>query len=246
MKKFLSAVQLFLIAVIAAAAAVIAFYVYQSSASKVEIEEIRTRVESTPLPDSTEEPYAENGMLKKYFTLYTENKNICGWIKVDGTPIDYPVMQYSDNEFYMRHGFGGEYRYSGIPFMDFQCSLDPRSDNIIIYGHNMKDGTMFAGLSAYESSSFFKNHTTIKFDTLYSESVYKIAAVFYVKPDSFSYHTVIDFESDEEFDEFARQTKNLRLYDTSVELSRGDRLLTLSTCAYHTRDERLVIIAKMV
>lgn len=244
LKKFLSALQLFLIIIAAAAAAVIGFYFYQSASSEAEIKEIRIRTEDNASDSEESDPYTEDGILKKYSGLYKENPDLRGWLKADGTPIDYPVLQADDNEFYIRHSFYKEYRYSGIPFADFQCSFEPMSDNIIIYGHNMKNGTMFAGLSSYKEKSFFQKYGIIHFDTLKSEGSYKVAAVFYTHPESFSYHTVIDFKSPEDFEKFAEKVKQLELYDTGVELNYGDKLLTLSTCSYNSKDERLVIVAK--
>lgn len=190
--------------------------------------------------------------LPQYKTLSEQNEDLIGWIGIEGTAINYPVMYTpSDGEYYLHRNFEKEYEYSGLPFLDQNCSLEPRSTNLIIYGHNMKNQFMFSGLLKYREESYFKNHPTIRFDTIYEESEYQIIGVIlsqvYKKSDSvFKFYQFIDAETEQDFDDFMQNIKKLSLYDTGVEAQLGDELLTLTTCSYHTENGRLAVIAKKV
>jgi sortase B len=127
---------------------------------------------ATPIPVQTPQ---EPVMLEQYRALYEQNTDMAGWIRVDGTGIDYPVM-YTADEFYLSHGFDTAASRSGGPFIDQRCAIVPFGTNTIIYGHHMKNGTMFAGLERYEDEDFFEKHPTVRFDTLYEQREYEIIA----------------------------------------------------------------------
>lgn len=196
------------------------------------------------------ERYAPNGMLQGYYDAYVRNNDMVGWITVSGTKIDYPVMQRKDsNEYYLHKNFEREYSYSGLPFMDFQCDLTLPSDNIIIYAHNMKDGSMFAALLDYEDKEFYESHKIISFDTNYSRGSYEVFAVFSVKigaKDEFKYYETTEFESEDEFKKYIKRAEDLSYYDTDAEVNAGDSILTLSTCSYNRSNERTVVMAKKI
>ncbi len=189
-------------------------------------------------------------MLDKYVNLYRENNDLAGWISIEGMKIDYPVLQNADNEYYLHHDFYGKDSKYGCLYVKNQADVD-KGTNFIIYGHNMKDGSMFGDLDLYQKESFYKEHPRIAFDTLYEERTYDIIAVFRsqvynAEDDVFKYYQFYEAHTQEEFADFYNNIKALSLYDTGVEAVFGDTFLTLSTCAYHVQDGRFVVVAKRV
>lgn len=187
-------------------------------------------------------------ILAQYRELYKQNTDMVGWIKIDGTQINYPVMYTADN-FYLSHGFDKEDSNSGVPFVDKRCNIDPFGTNTIIYGHNMRNGTMFAELLSYKEEAFFREHPLIHFDTLYAQQTYEIVAVFmsqiYHNSDMvFKHYDFLSADNAAAFDEYIANINALALYDTDVSASYGDELLTLVTCAYHTENGQFVVVAK--
>lgn len=199
--------------------------------------------------DAPSEQTAEKPvMLPQYAGLYEENKDLVGWLSIDGMKIDYPVMQNEDDKYYLHRDFYGNDSKYGCLYVREQADLDAGT-NFIIYGHNMKDGSMFGDLDLYVKESFFKEHPTVSFDTLYEERTYEIVAVlrsqvYNVDDDAFKYYQFYEADTQEEFEDFYGNIKALSLYDTGVEAEFGDTFLTLSTCAYHVKDGRLVVVAK--
>ncbi len=191
--------------------------------------------------------YADNGMMNKYYPLYQQNNDLTGWLYVKGTNIDYPVMYRNDgNDFYMTRGFDKNKRSGGMLFLDYECSIN-ESDNLIIYGHNMNGGTMFHELSKYKSKDFFEENGYIHFDTLYRTGIYRVIGAMHVRvKDNFPYYAFIKAQTPEEFDNYVKKVKELSIYDTGETAVLGDRLLTLSTCSYNTKNERFVVVAKWI
>lgn len=190
-------------------------------------------------------------ILEEYQALYVKNKSLIGWIKIDGTSIDYPVMQTRNNDYYLDHGFDQKEDKNGSIFLDMDCSIWPRSTNLLLYGHNMKSGKMFGTLSKYKDKSFFDKHQTFQFDTLYEKGTYKVLYVFSeVVHEStevtFKYYQFIDANSKEEFDSNMNEMANMSLYDTGNFAEYGDKLITLSTCDYGENAERFAVVAKKI
>lgn len=201
--------------------------------------------EETPSPTATPEPV----MLEKYADLYRENSDLVGWLSIEGMVIDYPVMQCEDDEYYLHHDFYGQDSKYGCLYVRNRADVKTPGTNFIIYGHNMKDGSMFGDLDLYRRESFFQEHPVICFDTLYEERTYEILAVFRSQvynsdDDVFRYYQFYEAQTREEFDDFYENIKELSLYDTGVTAEFGDSFLTLSTCAYHVEDGRFAIVAK--
>lgn len=199
----------------------------------------------------TEEDDVELKVLPEYETLYNKNKKLIGWLKIDDTIIDYPVMQTSNNEYYLDHNFNQEKDNNGSIFMDTDCVAYPRSQNLILYGHHMKSGKMFGDLEKYASESYYKKHSIIHFDTIYEKSVYQIMYVFRTKvlkenEIAFKYYQFIDAGSGEEFNSYMNEMAQMSLYDTGVTAQYGDELLTLSTCDHSQTDGRFVVVAKRI
>lgn len=205
----------------------------------------------TPTIHRTQEEDVELTVLEEYQTLYNKNKKLIGWIKIDDTNIDYPVMQTSNNEYYMDHNFNQEYDRNGSLFLDKDCDIVHRNTNLIIYGHHMKSGKMFGGLNKYSSEEYCKAHPNIQFDTIYEKGTYEVMYVFrsriYNEDEViFKYYQFLDAASEQEFNSNMQEMAALALYDTGVTASYGDQLLTLSTCDYSEEDGRFVVVAKRV
>ena len=183
--------------------------------------------------------------------LYDENNELYGWIKIDGTNIDYPVMFKKQSDYYINHNFYKEKNSAGSIFIDKYNIVEPRDTNLILYGHNMKDGTMFHDLINYKEYDYYISHKNISFNTLTSEDNYEIIAVFLSKvynvdEDVFKFYKFYSAHNTESFNYYIDNVKALSLYDTGVTAEYGDELITLSTCEYSTENGRLVVVAKKI
>lgn len=195
---------------------------------------------------------SEPAMLPEYAGLYRQNSDLVGWIRIEDTNINYPVVQSKDEpNFYLKHGFDKEYADCGCPYVQENCDVQKPSDNLVIYGHHMKSGSMFADLEKFKNRDFQREHKTVFFDTLYERQTYEIIAVFKTavytgSENEFQYYRFVDAAEPEQFDEYIRKVKERALYDTGVSAAYGDKLITLSTCEYSNRNGRLVLVAKRV
>ncbi|MDO4356695.1 MAG: class B sortase [Clostridia bacterium] len=191
-------------------------------------------------------------VLTKYQALYELNSDLAGWVSIEGTNINYPVMYTPDEpEYYLHRSFDGKKRTSGLPFLDSDCSLFPRSMNLVVYGHHMRDGSMFADLMEYESEEFCRQHGLIQFDTIYEAGKYAVVGAFTVSvsknsEDALRYYYQLIDPTEDEFNEFMRALRENRLYDLDVDAEYGDQLLMLSTCEYSHAEGRMVVVAKKV
>ena len=211
------------------------------------------------------EPVQTAVKTQKMEEVYTLNEDSAGWIKIDGTVIDYPVMQTpEDEQYYLNRDFDGKYSAYGciIADTDSVIGTGTRAEdytdgtrpgtNIILHGHNMKNGTMFGSLDNYRDKSYEKSHSKIKFSSLYEDREYEICAVFlsqvYKKSqtDVFKYYQFFNAENEDEFNDFYDNIKKLSMYDTGVDASYGDEFITLSVCAYHVENGRLVVVGKRI
>ena len=214
------------------------------------VEQNKTNPHTEAATDETQK--GEMTILPEYAELYQQNNDLIGWICIEDTKINYPVMQSVSNpDFYLKHGFDKGYTNYGCPYVGENCDVTKPSDNLIIYGHHMKDGSMFSNLEKFKNKDFWKEHRTIRFDNLYEKQVYEVIAVFktVVYTDSaneFRYYRFSDAETPEQFDEYICKCKEKALYDTGVSAEYGDKLITLSTCEYSNANGRLVLVAKKV
>lgn len=188
-------------------------------------------------------------LLREYAKLYTMNTDLVGWIKIDGTHVNNPVMQTPQTEnFYLKRDFYGKESRHGSIYVAERARLDIPSDNVIIYGHRMADGTMFADLHNYREKTFFDEHPLIKFDTLTEHHTYQICYIFIMSASedkAFAYHTFTD-GNEAEFNAYVATCKQMSLYDTGAEPVYGDKLITLSTCDHNIKDGRLVVVARRI
>ena len=209
-----------------------------------------TQPTTEPTQPPTEPEPTQPEILSKLAELHAENPDTAGWLSIDGTVLDYPVMYTPEEpERYLRRDFYGEDFRGGVPFLEDACSLDPESDNLIIYGHNMKDGTMFRTLMSYTEEDFWKEHPQVEYATLTEARTYDILAVFYDRvyykyEDVFKFYQFIDAKDAEDYDRAIAYYKENALYDTGITAEYGDRLLTLVTCSYHETNGRFVLVAR--
>ena len=183
-------------------------------------------------------------------SLKIKNGDTEGWIKIDNTKINYPVMQNGD--FYLHNNFYKKYSISGTPYLASYCNVNS-SDNLIIYGHHMSNGSMLAGLDIYKTYNGYKNHKYIKFFTLIDgktiENQYEVVGAYKVQPNievaNILYGTT-KFRNVEEFNKYKNVLKNKSLYDTGANLNYGDKFITLSTCEYSQKNGRLVVVGKLI
>ncbi|MCH5251267.1 MAG: class B sortase [Lachnospiraceae bacterium] len=209
----------------------------------LKVEEFEQEVKGIQDDDS------EKVMRPRYEELYSINSDLVGWLSIEGTDIDYPVVQNEDDEYYLSHDFYGNEDKYGCLFVKSFVSIDPLNTNVIIYGHSMKDGSMFGSLDEYKSEKFYKQHPKISFDTLYDEGTYDVIAIFETQvyeeeEDLFKYYQFYNANTEEEFSYFYDNIKELSIYDTGVTAQFADTFITLSTCSYHTEEGRFVVVAK--
>ena len=177
--------------------------------------------------------------------LYNANNDIVGWLEIDNTNINYPVMQTKDKpNYYLRRNFYKEYSQWGTPFLAENCDIQS-SDNLIIYGHHINNSKMFGELEHYKKEEYYKNHKYIKFYTMNEKKEYEIIAVFKtVAYTGFKYYQYSNFNNEREFETFINKCRELSFYHIEKNINYGEKLITLSTCEYSQENGRLVVIAK--
>ena len=251
-----------LIAVFVAVLGVSTYFIidhYKESNKQAELySELADLVNAAAQTDAATEPaeqipYSEEKMLlPELAELYQQNGDLVGWISIADTNINYRVMQsVNEPNFYLKHGFDKDYSDYGCPYVQEDCDVQEPSDNLVIYGHHMSNGSMFAHLEKFKNKDFWSEHRIITFNTLTDKQEYEIVAVFRTvvytdSPEAFKFYRFIDAESANEFDDFIAKCKELSFYDTGVTAEYGDKLITLSTCEYSRNNSRLVVVAKHI
>ncbi len=184
--------------------------------------------------------------------LYASNSDVIGWLSIENTDINYPVLQTPDDpEYYLNKSFDKKDDSAGSIFMDYRCDPVNSKTNTIIYGHNMKNGTMFGSLKKYLDATYAENHKNIVFRNLYEEREYEIimvglSAVGYSDTEGYKYYNFINADEASDLDRFIESTSAMAVYKGDLSVTKYDRLLTLSTCNGYTEDGRLFIVAKRV
>ena len=179
--------------------------------------------------------------------LLKQNEDVVGWITVDGTQIDYPILQAEDNIKYLNRNFYHDESRAGSIFLDYRNDIRLTDErNIVIYGHRMKDGSMFQHITKFLDEDFFNEHRTIEFDTLHEHYEAEIFAV-YNTLTSFDYIQTY-FEDDADFETLLTEIKSYSKFPTDVEVTANDKIITLSTCDYllDQNEGRLVLHAKLI
>ncbi|WP_301292777.1 class B sortase [Paenibacillus tyrfis] len=196
-----------------------------------------------PPIDAVEAPKEARAQFK---ALLDANPDVVGWIRIGNTAIDYPVVQGKDNAYYLNRNYKGEEASAGSIFLDFRNDIGKAQPNTVIYGHRMKDGSMFGDLKKFLEEDFFRNNPTFQYDTLYHSYRAEIFSVYPATADLNYIQT--GFENEQEYAAFLQSLRERSLYKTDTVLGVDDRILTLSTCDY-TLDPakgRLVLHAKLI
>ena len=182
--------------------------------------------------------------------LVSINSDIKGWIKIDNTVIDYPVVQSEDPYFYLNHNYKKESSNYGSIFIDSNCKEGVNSKNIILHGHHMRDGQMFADLMKFSDFEFYKACPIITFNTNEHDIKWKIISIFKTntRPEQgkiFNY-LVVSFANENDFLNYIYNVKIRSLIDTGVNIASSDQIITLSTCSYEFDDFRTVLVARKI
>ncbi len=179
------------------------------------------------------------------FTPFWEiNPQVVAWITADDTKIDYPILQGADNNYYLRRLITGEYNVAGSIFMDYRNRKDFSDKNTVIYGHNMKDGTMFSALNHYKEQAFYDRHPFIYLNT--PKANYKLKLFAGVVADGSRQSVRLDFKNADDFLDYINSLKAESTFKGSIEIKEDDYIVTLSTCSYEFNNARYIICGKLV
>ena len=187
----------------------------------------------------------------KFAALRDQNSDFIGWISIEDTKLDFPVMYAPNNkDFYLRHDFNKEYSVYGVPYLDEKTTLgaNDQSENLVIYGHNMKTGTIFGCLTGYKEAGYYQQHPYVQFDTVYGDGTYEVFAAFSIDvaaDTSFVYNQYVDMD-EETYDTYVDEVISRSDVDTGIRPVYGEQLLTLSTCEYSSDNGRYVVVARRV
>ena len=257
-KKLESIKTALLMLLLLVSAIMIVFYVMGSKGNKDLNERllaIHDAAPSQPAPVLQDEGGLEQSdcnMLPEIASLAAINPDCAGWIKIDGTNVNNVVVQTDNNDYYLSHNFNGDFAEAGTIFIDYRCNIDPemKCNNIIVYGHNQRDGSMFAPLLQFKKDPLsVRNAPTINFSTKYEIINFDIIAFFVVDAGEsenkipFRYYNYINY-NEEMFEEFKKEIKSRSLIETDVDFTKDDLLITLSTCCSDYEDARFVVIGK--
>ena len=212
--------------------------------------EENTDIDTTNVDTEIEKSKGESSNKYNLENIAKINSDVVGWIKIENTNIDYPVMQNGD--YYLHRNIYKNYSSHGTPYLAEYCNVQ-YSDNLIIYGHHMNDNSMFAQLDDYKKHSFYENHKYIKFYSYYNgitiEKTYEIAIAFKTvvySDKGFKYYNYTNFSDIQELNEFVENCRKLEFYNTGIDINYGDKLITLSTCEYSQKNGRIVVVAKQI
>ena len=187
----------------------------------------------------------------KFAALRDQNSDFIGWIAIEGTNLNFPVMYAPNNkDFYLRHDFSKEYSVYGVPYLDEKTTLgaNDQSENLIVYGHNMKTGTIFGCLTGYKKADYYTEHPLIQFDTVYGDGTYEVFAAFSIdvaQDTSFVYNQYVDMD-EETYNTYVDEVISRSDVDSGIRPEYGEQLLTLSTCEYSSDNGRYVVVARRV
>ena len=216
---------------------------------EIVIEE-NTDIETRNVDTEIEKSEGESSNKYNLENIAKINSDVVGWIKIENTNIDYPVMQNGD--YYLHRNIYKNYSSHGTPYIAEYCNIQ-YIDNLIIYGHHMNDNSMFAQLDDYKKHSFYENHKYIKFYSYYNgitiEKTYEVAIAFKTvvySDKGFKYYNYTNFSDVQELNDFIENCRKLEFYNTGIDINYGDKLITLSTCEYSQKNGRIVVVAKQI
>lgn len=266
-KKKIIAILLFIIAILCLIGAIVLFVLYDIEDKKSEdtLDEYRVDTDEnisdlvpdlSPAPEDVAEELPQNvpepSVPNPYADSFLANEDMAAWLIIPGTNIDYPVMWTPfDENYYLYRDFEKKDNVNGSLLLDTDSSLNPLTTNLIIHGHNMKSGAMFGRLTDYEDKDFYDSHKEIILHTKECQKNYEIIAVFrsqvFKKTDDvFKFYQFFQANTEDEFENFYQNIKDMSIYDTGVTAEFGDNFITLSTCVYHVKNGRFVVVAKEI
>ena len=248
MSKKRKAITAVIVIVVLVAAAAAAYYIYNAVNSETSL---TTNTTAAPAEGETTSVPAE------YQEYYNRNNDFVGWIKIDGTEIDYPVVQADDNDYYLNHNFDKEKESRGTIFMDYTSDSNLGYMNTVIHGHNWLDDTVFSELPQYSDIDYYREHPVIEYNTRNEMHKWKIFAVFITtasadEDNGYVFNYVYPDMGGINFDGYMAEINKRTLYYTGVDVNENDKILTLSTCTRevdtrsYRADCRIVILARMV
>lgn len=199
--------------------------------------------------DSENAEEKRSGFMAGFEQLVRINPDLKGWISIPGTVLSLPVVQGSDNSYYLDHDFYGKQDRHGTIYADCEADLEAGGFNTVIYGHHMRDGSMFGILKEYRSEAFYKEHPSFFISLPEEEREYEILAVvrndiFEGNSEAFQYYDYKQISNEEDFAYYCQVLKENAVYDTGVEATNGDELVTLCTCDYGSKDQRLLVVGR--
>ncbi|SDB02439.1 sortase B [Butyrivibrio sp. INlla16] len=202
------------------------------------------------ISDDPDDPKNNLAALKIEY-LYKKNKDLTGWLRINNSDIDYPIMyREGDNDYYLQHDFFGNDDRNGLLVLDKRCSFDLSDNHLLIHGHNMKSGALFGTLKYYKEDEYLRKHQAVELDTPTEQRFYEIIAVVDTtangEKDGFNYADYININDKQTFDTYIAYLKAKSLHKIAATASYGDQLLTLSTCDYTMKNGRLLVVAKRV
>lgn len=228
-----------------------AFKIIEYVKNKKDNQDIKDFMSSTS--SIVEKDEASESRIDKVKILQKENSDIVGWLEIPNTNISYPVLQGTDNSYYMYHNYKKEKSNDGSLFLDKSYDWNKPSTNLLIYGHNNRGSEeMFVELLDYKDKNFYKEHTKIRFTTEKEDAEYEIISIFLSRvyyqheQDVFRYYYFVDAKNEEEFNSFIDNCKKATMHNIETKAEYGDSLITLSTCEYSQEDGRFAVVAKKI
>lgn len=212
-----------------------------------ENDENQFRSENKSEADNLSFEEKESSKSYNFDSIKNINSDVVGWIKIDGTKVNYPIMQSNnDNNYYLHRNIYKEYSSIGSIFTPNICNLKT-DDNIILYGHHIKDGSMFGSLTKYKNYNYYKEHKYIKLmNDECSFSEYEIIAIIVTNVSDFKYYGFTKAENQNQYNNYIKDCQNMSIYETGVQANYGDKLITLITCEYSQNNGRMIIVAKKI
>lgn len=240
-KLFLRIVMGISLAVFIGSAIYIIYYFYQDSAMNAQVDDLKTQIFSSDTGDID-------------ITAFEDNEDLVGWIEIEGTSLSYPVVQTPDNEeYYLRRDLDGNYNKNGIPFLSADSSPTGEGGNLVVYGHNMNNDSMFSSLLNYKSSSYYASYPTITYTHVEGTNTYQIIAVCLIDAGEFTAGSTMTplwpnfiYSTEVEFDEFYENIMSNSLINTGITAEYGDKFITLITCDESIDDGRLVVYGVLI
>ena len=217
------------------------FFIYQWYKENDKNNELKDNLIRTSLQKEEKEKYPY--ITTDLSNLIKQNSDTIGWIKVPNTEINYPVVQTTDNKYYLNYDFEKKENTAGWIFLDYRNRLDNSDDNYIIYGHNRLDDSMFGTLKKTMEEEWYKNNKYIYFNTTNSYLTYEVFSIYSIDKDEFKSN--INSISEEKYEEYLKVSLRRSIYDFNVELTTNDKIITLYTCD-NDNENRTILQAKLV